>query len=296
MADEFSYGLKKLLIWKVDANGYHAGVVADPDDVDTSSGSVLSGALVRDDPVEVARPDVTRSIFTERSGQQIKQKVDAGVEEFSEFALTVARHSSALNAQANNAQTNTSRWQGVTLGGKNVTADILNTLGFSYITNSSVKSAAGFTPGKYRSGMYPSGTLAPLADGANQESGENPQNTEYTFAPARALKFPTGESLASLNLGFDETGAIYVPLGDMSDQYHIVTIWLDGTTDPVTLPYKPLYTDVTASGRNMIAKNGVASGTAITSINTSTGAVVPAANSDGDIVVLVYPTAFVPTS
>lgn len=289
--DAFPYAVKRTVWWKTDSDGYAAGVIADPDNPVLGVGS---GALVRTDVVDVGRPDITRLVFTEKSGSIIRQKVDAGVEDFSEVTVTMARRSSALNALANNAKVNTTAIAGVQIGGSNISARTLNSLGMAYFVNESVYGSGGAIPGKWGSFVYPSCTIAPLGHGANQEAGENPQNTDYTLTPATGLRFATGELLSVLDLGFDDGEALWYGLEDMEYEWHLYSFWQDGVATTFTLPYKPIYSTATVGGENRIVREGTP--IAVTSVNTTTGLVtLTAAGTSGHRVQVLYPTAYVPT-
>lgn len=290
MFDAFPYAVKRALFWKIDDDGFPAGIVANPN---TVTNGTTSGALVRTDVVDVGRPDVTRLIFTERSGSIIRQKVDAGVEDFSELTVVMARRSSALNALASNSKVNTTAVAGVAIGGSNISARSLNSMGMAYFVNESVYGSGGAVAGKWGSFIYPSITMAPLGHGANQESGENPQNTDYTLTPATGRRSIFGTLLSTLDLGFDDGEAIWYGLEDMEYEWHLVTHWTDGSGVTIQLPYKPISNAVTVGGANSFTREGVPF--APTSININTGVVtLAAAGAAAERIVIWYPTAYVP--
>ncbi len=292
--DIFSYAVKRMLAWVRTEDGYHGGVVADPDDVDTSSGSVISSALMIEHIVEAPPPEVTRAIFKEKSGQVVRQILDGGVEDLSPFDITVARITSDLNNLASGVGVNSARMTGVIQGGSQIAAQALRAMGIAFFGQGSKKTVTGYMPSRYMARILPTVTLGEKDVTMTQATGDNPQPVAYTVSPAMSRSHVTGELFSSITgLNYDNGETITHRMSDMDYEFNIETVWLDGTTDPVTLTYLPLFSDVSVNGRNMIAKNGVASGTAITSINTGTGALVPAANSDGDILVLIYPTNFI---
>lgn len=296
--DSFIYSLRYMQFYKRDANGWAAGIVDDPNNVDSSAGPVISGALVLNNPISVPAAEVTRNLVTEKGGSEIKQKIDAGISDFSEVEIQMTRINSVMNKIASGVGINTALWSHATLGGVDMAPKNLNNLGMIYFTRASdYDPSIGFTPGLFAA-FETQGTLAVKTFEANQNDGENPTPITGTWAPTKVSQLFNGLALSTISgLNYTDGETLQFPYGKMSAFFHVATIWLpDADTGlTVTLPYKPLSSVVTAGGANLITKNGVANNTTITAINTSTGVVTLASSGyvEGDIIHIAYPTNLV---
>jgi hypothetical protein len=300
-SDSFLYGLKRFQFWKVDSNGYHAGTVTNPDSVSVAGGIVGSGALVIDNPVLVPSVDLTRAIITEKGGNEVKQKIDAGIEDFSEFDIQMTRINSLLNQAASGVGQNTALQSGVKIGGMDAIPKTLKKLGFMYTTRDSEKTSSGYNQTKYAQFSYNSGTLAHKPGEANQNTGENPQLQNYTWSPAKINKAFNGQLLSAISgLDYPDGETLFLPYFDMDSEMYFWGAWLPTAAADVTitLPYLPLSSSVALAGANLITLNGVPSATIVASINTTTGLVTVAASgySAGDRLHIAYPTNFVPSA
>lgn len=281
------------LVYKTDSNGFHAGTVDDPDNVDTSGGIEVSGALYIPYVIDFDAPEVTYSELIERSGQQVRQRVNTGVSDISSFATNLSRFMDDISEMSHDIGTNTTFWGGATIGGAEQAPKIFNNLGLVLFQQGRVPVGGGYA-NNYKGYVYGSTQIVQAQPGGSQAEGENPNPVPTTITPSNMSVFPTGTDLSDITgLGYSGGETLMVPVL-RDEMFHIATAWLDGTETTFTLPYLPTSSDATAGGANLITLNGTP--VAVTSVNTATGVVTLAsAGTEGDIVVVMYPTNYVPS-
>jgi hypothetical protein len=141
-------------------------------------------------------------------------------------------------------------------------------------------------------GRYYVGQIRGQDPELNQAGGVNPSPLTYTMTLQTFKQEMTGVPFSAIpNVNYTDNTAVTHMLDLDYQQFMVETFVMDGTDTTFTLSYLPLYSDATANGRNIIAKNGVQ--TAVTSVNIATGLVtLAAAGTVGDVWVIVYPTRF----
>lgn len=123
-------------------------------------------------------------------------------------------------------------------------------------------------------------------------------DSKITIAPMLTKKSYTGESygVGGLAFGAEENKLDHYYLQSTNPLHFMASKRTDTSAQTVTADYLPLSNVITINiTPNELAIAGVI--TALTSFNTSTGAyVIPAGGAAGDIGVLTYETAYVPSS
>lgn len=295
MAEFFPATAAAALIFKTTEEGYAAGNVADPDNVSSASEIVTSGALYVPYIIDFDSPQPTYSELSERSGQRVRMKVQTGVSDISSFTTNSSRFIDELTDLSHDVGTNTTFWSGATIGGAELSPTIFNNLGLVLFQQIYVPTGAG-VESQYAAYIYPSTQIVQGQPGGSQAEGENPNPIPWTITPSSGSVFPTGTDLADIsNVGYESGQTLMVKIV-RPEKFHIQTAWLSGDVGDVTfkLDYLPTSSDATSGGDNLVTINGVVS--AVTSVNTTTGVVtLSSPGTEGDIVVVMYPTNFVPS-
>lgn len=294
--DNFYYKAQRVYIAKRDVNGYAKGQLANPDSVDVSSNSVESSALIINTPVTFTPPAVTRAEYKDKSGGQLWQTIDGGVDDIATGTLVFSRESSALNTLVASLGTDTTQSTSFEQGGVDPTVQQLNNLWIGFERLVSDYDGTTFTTGRPSIEWY-AGTLSlPTRPEANNNTGINPQSLTYVLTAQRFSKFLTGGLLSAITNAAYQSGSTLVHKMDVvypnAAGIIVHTAVMDGTDTSFTLPYRPLSNSATTGAGNLIFKNGTA--TAVTSVNTTTGVVtLAAAGASGDIWEFIGPTNFV---
>lgn len=294
--ENFYYTARKIYVLKRNIAGYGMGQVADPNNVDASSASVESSALILNMPVTVTPPAVTRANFEDKGGQQLWQNLDGGVDSIASGTMVLSRESSALNSVIASLGTNTAQSTSFEQGGTDPTVLTLNPVWVGFERLASDYDGTSFTPNLPSIEWYQATITPPSRPEMNQTTGINPQALTYTFNATRFKRFLTGQLLSAMAGATYQNGETLVHKMDvlLSGASGIIvhTAVLEGAATTFTLPYRPLSSGATVGGGNLIFKNGVQ--TAVTSVNTTTGVVtLTGAGTDNDIWEFIGPTAFV---
>jgi hypothetical protein len=277
----FLYRNEYVQFWKVDSQGRAAGIVADPEDVDTSN-TVTSGALVLPYIIDSAAMGITPAIYTHKSGGRTWDQIDGGVDSLGSFLVNLGAHVETLAQLASGVgYVNVDTGGTLKQGGIDLTAMVLNNMGMAVSVRRSVK-VNGVRQTGYRHKIYPLVTIRFGDFVSNQQVGENPIPFAITVTPSMASTAPWGEAFEDIsNLNYSD-GMTAMHQFDSLYPMHLATSWMDGTDTTYTLPYLPKNADATNNGKNYRTKNGAR--TAVTSCVTTTGVVTLAsAGTEGDM-------------
>lgn len=265
------------------ASGYPMGSDSTPDDVtngETKHAYKLTG------PVSVTAPQVTRELATFRGGQVILGQRAMGVSDFGSFELTLSAYDEQFNAYVSGSTVDTTtitEWAQSAPNSMNAALPqliLLLTAGFQD------KDGAN----KYITYVYPNVQIAPVVPGASQDGGENPGALTYTVTPSASTRAVDGRLFSALNLNAAEKKEIVYAI--RSDRPLSVTTHIQAAATSFVLGYRPTSSS-TSGDRNSVTRNGANALSSVTSINTTTGAVVFTGGSAGDIWVALYETDFV---
>jgi len=292
--ENFYYTARKVYVLKRNLAGYGMGQVADPNNVDASSASVESSALILNMPVTVTPPAVTRATFEDKGGQQLWQNLDGGVDSIASGTMVLSRESSALNSVIASLGTNTAQSTSFEQGGTDPTVLTLNPVWIGFERLASDYNGSTFPPNLPSIEWYQGTITPPTRPEMNQTTGINPQALTYTFNVSRFKRFLTGELLSALTGANYQNGETLVHKMDvlLSGASGIIvhTAVLEAAATTFTLPLRPLSSGATLGGGNIITKNGAP--IAVTSVNITTGVVtIAAAGADNDIWEFIGPTA-----
>ncbi|MGL4996538.1 MAG: hypothetical protein ACRC6G_10265 [Deefgea sp.] len=294
--ENFYYTARKVYVLKRNIAGYGMGQVADPNNVDASSATVESSALVLNMPVTVTPPTVTRASFEDKGGQQLWQNLDGGVDGIASGTMVLSRESSALNSVIASLGTNTSQSTSFEQGGTDPTVLTLNPVWIGFERLVSDYDGASFTAGLPSIEWYQGTITPPTRPEMNQTTGINPQALTYTINASRFKRFLTGQLLSAMANATYQNGETLVHKMDVllsgASGVIVHTAVMEAAATTFTLPYRPSSSGATVGGGNLIFKNGVQ--IAVTSVNTTTGVVtIASAGADNDIWEFIGPTTFV---
>jgi hypothetical protein len=293
-------GLGGFNVFKRNTDGIASGTVADPNNVDVSSGSVTSHAAWLDITTAIGAPAVTRTKQAAFYGQKFRGKFDLGTEDIADMALTLGVFSAILNAIMGDVNVNTSLWSGHRMGGEDLNLQLLNDIGLLTEQGFQRYNSGNFASEKLH--FYYAGQMSPNGQGADQSGGTNPTGTQYapSFSPSTFSRIYDGRLISTIHSSDSNTERVRYPIQN-GYSLGITTVWWDADDDEFTLNYKPLFSDATATGRNMhiiwdtVAKT--ATPTAVTSVNTSSGVVaLTGAPGLGKMSIFTFPTRRVAVS
>lgn len=276
-------GAYNIMIATRDSSGYPVGQNATPD---TKVQNTVYSPYKAKYMVSFTPPEPTLAIATRRGGMAQRGKRYLGVEDFGEFEITMDGFDETFHALISDTTVDST-----TLTGWSTTA--LNA-GLARPPKLCLLMTAGYTDDTgdiYLNVFFNNVTIAPRPVGSSQEGGVNPNPLTYTVVPDTSSRRVDGRLYSALT---------NQPVRDNSDiGWHVKqtyemafsTFIGNAAATTFTLPYKPIYSDVTGALNNSITVNGTS--TAVTTISTATGVVTfsaaPAANA---VVVVTYPTAF----
>jgi hypothetical protein len=287
----FIAGLKYMLIGRVDSDGFNMGQAADPDSPTVNQ---TYPAYLVTHPVDYTAPSVSRQTATDKGGQRFRGKRDLGVNEVGDGAITVSDYDMTLDVIATGGGIDTSYVSGWTQGAPNLNTDDLKQVWIAFIEPSQSRDDATYGDNNYRVKFYPSVQLSPEDADANQNGGTNPNSVAYNFTPQVVNKLMNGITFDLLDVDYTNDENHFhniIPQNPIM----VETFVANGAATTFTLQYKPLYNTANNAGRNWITKNGA--NASVSSVNVSTGVVTLSAPGDsGDIWVIIYETAFEPTS
>jgi len=153
-----------------------------------------------------------------------------------------------------------------------------------------VNDTTGAVSDKWSHWIYPNVQVRPAYPNASQNAGVNPNSLSYTFVPSRATRGLDGLLFSATSLSMEEDSDLMYHLE--TDNPIAVTTYVEAATPDgsFTLAYKPLTTESDTTDKKITANGAAAT---ITSINTTTGAVVCSTATAGQRFVAVYETAYI---
>jgi len=276
-------GTKYQWIGSRDSNGYPMGSLTTPE---TPSQDTLYTPIVRDCGfVQKSAMGIESSIITWFEGNQICGKLDMGVSDVTEFEVEFASVSFEYD-DFTAGRTETSPASGWQVGGVNTGETLLPerfaAFGTFFKTTSTLE---------YLTSIYHNTQIRHPDMAYSQSDGQNPNNLNHTITPSQATRLVTGDPVGSTYEAYRYVMHISSTLGWMFTETYIG----DNSETTTTLSYLPTSSDATGAATVRITVAGATQ--TVTSVNTSTGVVTfssaPAADA---IVVITYPTLFVPTS
>lgn len=290
MATDFLYAVDKLLAFVIDSSGRAKGTSSTPDSIDASSDTVHLPAHVVTHTVTVAPAGATFANAIDRGGSVYRGTNSIGLEDPGAVTLTFSNLDSMFDTLISGGSVDTTYNTSVRRGGRDDMRSVPPIIGIIALQKASKRDTT--TPEVGFIGRYYVGQVRGQDPEINQNGGVNPSPLTYTMTLQTNKQEPTGvpfSDITGLNYTDDTTITHMMDLD--YQQFMVDTFVVDGTDTTLTLQYLPLFNDATATGRNIIAKNGVQ--TAVTSVNTSTGVVtLAAAGTVGDVWVICYPTRF----
>jgi len=287
---KFIAGLYYMVVFRLDDDGVAFGQATDPDSptVDTNYPSYLVTH-----PVSVASGGATFTTATDRGGQAWRGNVNLGLENPGTITITLSDYDQTFDAIVSGNTPDTSYNTGWTRGGRDDLKPIPPRVGVIVFSGASSRDSADYGALSYQA-WYRVGTIRGQDPEQNQNGGENPSALTYTMELQTIDAEPTGLPLANITgLAYTDDKAVTYPMqAPGGKMFHIETWVADGTETTFTLEYLPSFNDATATGRNILVKNGVH--TAVTSVNIANGLVtLSAAGTSGDVWTVLYPTAWV---
>lgn len=281
----FVQGAYRILVARLDVNGYAFGDATNPDSPTLGTGY---SAYVVDHPIDIGSQNVPRSEALEVGGQKPRGKRDLGPSGFDSVQFTTSSYDMGLDALVSQATVDTSSWTGWTIGASNYTNEALPQVAMWFIGGDQGRDDDNYGIDGYKT-ILRVGTISANEPGTSQAGGTNPHPSVYTFTPTTFGTLPNGVTMASLSLGYSENILLNFRT---RDQFHVYTYYANASDTDFTLPYLPLYDDATGSNLNIITEDGAT--TAVTSVNAATGLVtLSGAATGGEIFVVTYPTDFV---
>lgn len=275
-----------MLIAKRNSNGYPVGQVADPETI--SNATTMQPYLIRS-LVNFTPESRPLAVITNKGGQKIISKTVLGADDVGEGTFTLSEYDETFTALIKGSAVDTSTVDGMAMVGSNI-----NQRNFPRFF---VMFGTRFTDSVdgsdyWLTDIYPNAQIyQPDARSISQDTGVNPNPLTYNIIPSQSTKNIDGRNMSS------SSGLTVVDASDMTvsirSRYMLAftSFKAAAASTTYTLGYRPVYNTATGNADNSITKNGTTF--AVSSVNTSTGAVTFTADADADFHVCLYQTQFV---
>jgi len=270
-----------------DANGYAKGSYVTPDSVpaNTTTHAYYVGGLDSFSGAAAVYEKVTI-----KAGQQTIGNVTLGISDFGDPTIQLAEYNEVLNAYIKGATADVTSVSGWAMNPTNI-----NQVTFPrFITLIAAKWLHSTDLTEYwLNWIYHNVQWIPASQGgSSQAGGVNPNPLTYILQQSKSTRQVTGVTMSASSgtyvVGGSDTCTVIRSVHPLA----LTTYVANGSATTFTLGYRPFYSTVTTGNTdNSTTLNGVA--TAVTTISTTTGAVVMAAGTTADIWEVVYPTDFV---
>lgn len=293
MTNPAYFGLEgdRLQIALRDIDGYPIGVQSDGDIVaadDAALGETYHAVTVSG-YVSHTAPTKSVEYATDISDGTNKGKVPMGISDYGTGEIVLSEEDEVAQNMVRNAHSDTTLNTAWTVQAGNETAITSPAMVMMFTDRTRNQKTGQF---RYRNKIYHNATITiTTPSGASQSGGTNPNPTTWSYDVAPADRISVmGYLFSDSTLDVEEDNDTYTII--WSDNPLSFTTYIgDGSSDPFTLLYKPLYSTATGASRNTITKNGAL--LAVTSVNTTTGVVTPAAAlTSGHIVIVLYETRY----
>lgn len=286
---QFVAGTFRLLIAVLDSDGVWMGQSLTPN---SPTANTDYPAYLVNHPVSVSSGDATYVVATDFGGQSWRGDMNLGLQKPGQLTLTLSDYDHVFDGIISGSYPAKNVNSGWSRGGRDDMKANPPRVGIIAFSAKSSRDAATYGELGYIA-WYRSGILRSKDPEQNQSGGENPSALTYTMdlQPIRAE--PTGVLLSAVTgLTYTDNETVTYPMDAGEYMFNVHTWIANGAATTFTLDTLPVYSDASATGRNLIAKNGVA--IAVTSINTTTGLVtIASAGSSGDVWSVAYPTSFI---
>lgn len=247
----------------------------------------VKNALLLTGPVSVTAPSVTRERATFRGGQKALGQRSLGVSDFGTFELTLSAYDELFHTLISGGSADTTTATSVTITAPNSNNGDLPT-GMLLLTQGFTTDAGAQ---EFITWIYHNVQIEPTVPGATQSGGENPNPLTYTVIPNVATRTGFGMPFSSTGLAVTDNSDICVALRG-ADPFALTTYIDDGSATSFVVGYRPNNAEH-AGAYNIFTKNGATAHTAVSGVNTTSGAITITAGSANDIWVALYASRFV---
>lgn len=264
--------------------GYPMGTQSSPDSV---ANATTTHAYRLKGFIEATMPQATYEEATFRGGMKPLGRVMLGTAELPSFDLRLAAHDPTWHSYINGNATD------ATTGG---TANLLSApnsnratppQGMLFLTTGLTTEAGAQ---RYVTYLFHNVMIRKVEQAINQSGGENPRPLVYRVTPQQSTRTALGYLFSATSLAVEDNSDYYT---EWETGYRVgfTTYVADGTATTFTLGYRPLTSDNDGS-LNVFTRNGASGASAVSGVDTTTGAVTMSAGSAADINVAAYMTRF----
>lgn len=285
MTQRLPIGVKRVLAWRVGADGYALGTLGD----DVANG-VVAGAYVLPYPKSVGYSIADAETADQTGGDRRIARVPISDRPADSFPLEVADSDSEMWVMSTGGAVDDTNTNFVKYSA-NPANEALNSLGLGIQQQFYSASRVGSSSRYWLTDIFLNVTAEPKEGPPTERQFTS---TQFRILPNYSDTDFTGEALSAASGMEPSEGLLDRYRIESPSPLHIVSYKQPGTASATfQLPYKPLSTDVLVTSGNWFFRNGVAE--PLTSI-TLAGIATYAAGAIGDVLTLIYLTNYVPAT
>jgi hypothetical protein len=286
VGDVKSAGIQHVSIARVNSSFYPVGTAPDPETI--ANQTTLNAIHVQwADNLGLAQP--TQAVEKTQGGNQPGPSIVLGIDDRGESTLTLAMDNEQLSALVEGISNDASTISDWMIKGHNPRLDTF----YDYMIIASAKVVGDGIAEHWVNKIYLASKMV-ITEYMNlsQSAGTNSHMITFTLTPNESTRTPWGALWSTTGVGFTSDKTDYCEI--RSDAPLTVTYYKGENADTgFTVGFRPTTSDV-ASASNAFSKDGVTVTTpTVTSISTTTGAVVTPSMAAAEEWVVLYETLFV---